>query len=389
MYSIIHSLSGYLWGFPMIALLFCTHIFMTTKTGLIQRKTLKGVKLSLKTQEGGSGELSPFAALSTTLASTLGTGNIIGVGTAVAMGGAGAVFWCWLTGVLGMATQYGEVLLSVKYRTKDLSGNFTGGPMYVLRDGVGSKLLGGVYAAVAAASLLITGSVVQSGSVVAVTKDVFSGKDMYFFVGGQSFSLVAALTGAVLGILTALTVFSSISSLGGICQVMVPFMAAVYILASLLILIINRDFLGESLALILREAFSLRAAGAGLLSSSIMLSARYGVARGLFSNEAGLGTSSIVSASSKEENPVRQALVSMTATFWDTVVMCAVTGVVIVSSLLALSKEGEMVWAEGETMCYIAFSRIPYIGKGILVFSLLVFAFSTIIGLSCVGAKCA
>lgn len=373
----------------MIALLFCTHIVMTKRTGFIQRRTLKAIRLSLKSGGGGEGELSPFAALSTTLAATLGTGNIIGVGTAIVLGGAGAVFWCWVTGLFGMATQYGEVFLSVRFRVKDSEGNFTGGPMYVLRDGVKSKRLALLYAVLSAGAVHITGSVVQSNAVCAVVAEVFEGKVSCFEISGNRVSVLEVVTATLLGILTLITVFSSISAVGSICQVMVPFMGAVYILGTLLILLINRSVLGEAIALILREAFSLRAAKGGFFASGLMLSMRYGVARGLFSNESGLGTSAIVCASSKEVNPVRQGLVNMTATFWDTVVMCAVTGIALVSSLLSFGDGAFQNGIEGEALCYLAFSQIPFAGKGILVFSLCVFAFSTIAGLSCVGAKCA
>lgn len=388
MFSVIHSLSGYLWGFPMIALLFCTHIFMTVKTGGIQRKTLRGLRLSLSGSDKGEGDLSPFEALSTTLASTIGTGNIIGVGTAIYLGGAGAVFWCWLTGVLGMATQYAEVLLSVKFSVKDKKGSLSGGPMYVLRYGLNNKLLALFYAVLASGAVLITGSVVQSNAVCAVVDSVFSEYALYIEAGDRMLSVASLITALILGFITVLTIFSSLSRLGSLCAVMVPFMGGLYILASFLILFINRDYLWETLKVIFRSAFTLRAAGGGFLASGIMLSARYGVSRGLFSNEAGLGTSGIVSASSKERNPVTQGLVSMTATFWDTVVMCAVTGLVIVSSLLSLGGEELLKSAKGEISCYLAFSRIPIFGKGVLVFSLCLFAFSTIVGLSCVGLKC-
>lgn len=386
MIDFISGLNGYLWGFPMIAFLFSTHIFMTGKTRGIQRKLLKGIRLSVTRPEGDAGEISPFEALSTSLASTLGTGNIIGVASAVAMGGAGAVFWCWITGILGMATQYSEVVLSVKYRVKNSKGELVGGPMYSLIRGVKSRPLGLLYAFAAALGGLITGSVIQSNAIFSVfSQGAFSERVKFNFFG-INISLTALIVGVSAAVLTSMVIFGGIGFISKICRYLVPFMAAVFMLACAAVLFINRSFLGEAIGRIFRDAFLPRGAGGGFVGSTILVAARFGVARGLFSNEAGLGTSSIVSASANTPNPVRQALVSMTATFWDTVVMCFVTGLVIVSSIVA--AEGSVDYVDSASACYLAFSRIPYIGGAVLTFSMTVFAFSTIIGLSCVGANC-
>ena len=381
MTDIISGLNGYLWGFPMITFLFFTHIFFTVYTKAVQRKLPCGIRLSLTNPEGERGGISPFESLATTLASTLGTGNIMGVGTAVALGGPGAVFWCWVTGVLGIATQYGEVLLSVKFREKNASGEYRGGPMYVLRNGVGSKWLSCFYAFVAAVSVFLTGSVIQSNAIGIVIVDTASGKMKF------NETAVLLITGVIMAILTALVIFGGLSFVSSLCRVMVPFMGIVYIVGCLVILYINREVLVSSLLLIVRSAFSPRSAGGGFVGSTILTASRYGVARGLFSNEAGIGTSSIVPACANTPNPVRQALVSMTATFWDTVVMCLVTGVVIVSSVMASDNLKEV--SDGGELCALAFSRIPKAGGGILIFSVVIFAFSTIVGLSCVGVNCA
>ncbi len=386
MIDFISKLNGYLWGFPMIAFLFSTHIFMTGKTRGIQRKLFKGVRLSVTKPKGDTGEISPFEALSTSLASTLGTGNIIGVASAVAVGGAGAVFWCWITGVLGMATQYCEVLLSVKYRVKNEKGEYVGGPMYSLMRGVKSRPLGLLYAFVAALGGLITGSVIQSNAIGNVFSQGSFEESLTFSFLGLNIRLSDFLVGLCVAILTSLVIFGGIGFISKICRYLVPFMAAVFMAACVVILIINRSFLWEAVTRIFRDAFLPRSAGGGFVGSTILVAARYGVARGLFSNEAGLGTSSIVSASANTPNPVRQALVSMTATFWDTVVMCFVTGVVMVSSIIA--SEGSMDYVDSGSVCYLAFSRIPYVGTLVLTFSMTVFAFSTIIGLSCVGVSC-
>lgn len=387
MNEIILSINGYLWGLPMIAFLFFTHLVMSWRSRFIQRKVFTGIRLSVTNPMGVRGDISPFQALSTSLASTLGTGNIIGVGTAVAMGGAGAVFWCWVTGIFGMATQYAECLLAVRYRMKASRG-YTGGPMYVLEKGVGSRSLGMVYAFVAAVCGLLTGAAIQTNAISNVVTASVGDKDRAISLFGKSFSLTGVAVGIAAAVLTALVVFGGIKVIGRVCQLFVPFMAVTYILGCFAVLIINRHVLLQTLWRILTDAFSFRAAAGGVTGSVMMAACRFGMARGLFSNEAGLGTSSIVSASANTPNPVRQGLVAMTATFWDTVVMCLVTGVVIVSSVMH-SPAIDLDTAEGGVLCYLAFGQIPYIGKWMLVFSMITFAFSTILGWSCVGESCA
>lgn len=378
MTDIISGLNGYLWGFPMITFLFFTHLFFSAYTKGIQRKLLLGIKLSFTSPKGDCGSISPFTALATTLASTLGTGNIIGVATAVSLGGPGAVLWCWITGVLGMATQYAEVLLSVKFRQKTAPKEYLGGPAYVIRKGVGSRWLSCFYAMVAAVSVWITGSVIQSNAIGTVMADTISPK-------AQTGKIIMLLTvGILTAILTALVIFGGLSFVGSVCRIMVPFMGLVYIASCIVILYINRNVLADSIVLIIRSAFSSQSVGGGFVGSTILTAARYGVARGLFSNEAGVGTSATVPASANTPNPVRQGLVSMTATFWDTVVMCLMTGLVIVSSVI--SSESEALLDGGE-LCALAFSKIPVIGGGILLFSMVVFAFSTIVGMSPVGVN--
>ncbi len=380
----IQKLNGYLWGFPMIAFLFCTHIIMSIRTGFVQRKVFKGIRLSVKGADKGKGEMSPFACLATSLASTLGTGNIIGVGTAVAMGGAGAVFWCWVTGIFGMATQYCECMLSVKHRVRNEKGEYSGGPMYVLERGTGSRGLALVYAFLAAVCGLITGAAIQSNSISGIICETVKTHNTGV---SQNISQIISLTvGVVASLLAGVVIFGGVKSIGKVCSYLVPFMAIAYIVGCGAVLVINRSFLIDSVMLIVREAFSLRAVGGGVSGSVMMLSCRYGMARGLFSNEAGLGTSSVVSACANTSHPVRQGLIAMTATFWDTVVMCLVTGVVIVSTIQA---NPELVQAGGNILCLEAFRCIPYIGELLLVFSMVTFAFSTILGWFVVGEKCA
>lgn len=380
----IQKLNGYLWGFPMIAFLFCTHLLMCVRTGFVQKNVFRGIKLSLDNSAKDKGELSPFACLATSLASTLGTGNIIGVGTAVALGGFGAVFWCWITGVFGMATQYCECMLSVKYRTKDKSGEYAGGPMYVLERGVQSRTLAVIYAVLAAVSGLITGAAIQSNSISNIVTEAV--KKHWDTPDESAFLVVSVLIGAAAAVLSGLVIFGGIQSIGKACSYLVPFMALAYIMGCGAILFINRSVLWESVLLIVKEAFSLRAVSGGIQGGGLMIACRYGMARGLFSNEAGLGTSSVVSACANTTHPVKQGLISMTATFWDTVVMCLVTGVVIVSTC---ASQPSLLQSGGGVLCFEAFCRIPYIGESLLVFSMVTFAFSTILGWSVVGEKCA
>ena len=378
--NFFENINGYLWGFPMIAFLFLTHLTMTVKTGFVQRKVFAGIRLSVKKDGAGGEAISPFAALATSLASTLGTGNIIGVGTAVAMGGAGAVFWCWITGVFGMATQYCECVLSVKYRDKDAKNEYAGGPMYVLKNAIGSRRISKLYALLAAVGGLITGAAIQTNAISSTLAETLN---MSAYDRSTSW-LLSFLVGGGVSLLVALVIFGGLKSVSQICCMVVPFMAAAYTIGCVAVLVINREYLWDSIRLIVTQAFSLQGAAGGAAGSVMMLSCRYGASRGLFSNEAGIGTSSVICASARASSPIRQGLISMTATFWDTVVMCLVTGVVVVSTTLADTN----VKMQGASLCYEAFCRIPYVGRGILVFSMITFAFSTVLGWSAIGEKC-
>ncbi|MBQ9742624.1 MAG: sodium:alanine symporter family protein [Ruminococcus sp.] len=388
MNDIILAINGYLWGLPMIAFLFCTHLFMTVRTGFVQRKTLTALRLSVIPVADSKKGVSPFQALSASLASTLGTGNIIGVGTAVAMGGAGAVFWCWITGILGMATQYAECMLAVKFRQTKPDGSHHGGTMYVLRDGVGSKKTAVVYAFLAAVCGLLTGAAIQSNAVANVVVESLGHRDRMLSIFGTNISVIKVSVGVLTAVITSLVIFGGAKVIARVCSRVVPFMAVIYMLGCGTILFINRAVLLQTLSLIIREAFSLSALGGGMSGSVMMIACRFGIARGLLSNEAGLGTSSVISAGAVTPNPVRQGLVAMTATFWDTVVMCLVTGVVIVSTILSLPAV-QLDGVDGSGLCYLAFSRIPIIGEELLVFGMITFAVSTVLGWSWIGLECA
>lgn len=363
--SFLADLSGWLWDWPMIVMLLGTHLFLTFRLGVPQRKIFTAIKLSLSKDKGASGDISQFGALATSLAATIGTGNIIGVATAVSLGGPGAVFWCWITGVLGIATKYGEGLLAIKYRVKTSSGEMLGGPMYALERGLGMKWLAVLFCVFTAIAAFGIGNTVQANSISLLMN--------------ESFGISPYLTGGVMCVLVALVVFFGVRGIAVVCMGLVPFMAIFYVAGCLFILCLNHNYLWESFRLIIDSAFSARSAGGGFAGAAVMMAARYGIARGLFSNESGLGSAPIVAAAAQTRNPVRQALVSSTGTFWDTVVVCGLTGLVLVSSILAFP---DIDSSQGGALTKAAFSKIPVVGTIVLTVGILTFAFSTILGWS-------
>ena len=383
MASFFNTLNSYLWGFPMIAVFLFTHIYFTAKTGFVQKKLFKGIKLSFIAEEKDCGNISPFQTLCTTLASTLGTGNIIGIGTAIALGGAGALLWCMIIGLLGIATMYAEAYFSATYRVKNSSGECVGGPMYYMEKGMGAKGLALFYAFSAALGGLVTGACLQSN---AITTAVYGFVNVEAPDKTLNVSPLTVGIGVVAMVLTAVVIMGGVKSVGSVCQVMVPFMAVAYMLGCVGIMIVNAEYIPEALRLIVTSAFVPRAVGGGFVGSTVMTACRFGMARGLFSNEAGAGTTGVVSAASKEKAPQKVALVSMTAAFWDTAVVCMMTGVAIVCACLANPEAAEAT--SGELLANLAFSNLPYLGKPILFFGLITFAFSTIIGWSYIGERC-
>lgn len=363
--SFLADLSGWLWDWPMIVMLLGTHLFLTFRLGVPQRKIFTAIKLSLSKDKGASGDISQFGALATSLAATIGTGNIIGVATAVSLGGPGAVFWCWITGVLGIATKYGEGLLAIKYRVKTSSGEMLGGPMYALERGLGMKWLAVLFCVFTAIAAFGIGNTVQANSISLLMN--------------ESFGISPYLTGGVMCVLVALVVFFGVRGIAVVCMGLVPFMAIFYVAGCLFILCLNHNYLWESFRLIIDSAFSARSAGGGFAGATVMMAARYGIARGLFSNESGLGSAPIVAAAAQTRNPVRQALVSSTGTFWDTVIVCGLTGLVLVSSILAFP---DIDSSQGGALTKAAFSKIPVVGTIVLTVGILTFAFSTILGWS-------
>ena len=374
-YGVIQSVDDFVWGWGMIVLLLGTHIFMTVRTGFIQRKTItKGIPLSVAKEEDADGEVSQFGALATALASTIGTGNIIGVGTAIALGGPGAVLWCWLTGVFGMATKYAESLIAVKYRVKTADGRMQGGAMYALDRGLHMKWLGIIFAVFAGFASFGIGCATQVNAIAEVCS--------------TNLGIDPWIIGVVVAVLTAFVIFGGIKSIASVCEKLVPFMALFYVIGCLIILGINYDYIIPAIQTICRLAFPKGAAAGGLVGGGIRLAIQYGVARGLFSNESGMGSAPIAAAAARTKNPVRQALVSSTGTFWDTVVVCLMTGLVLVSTIMKNPAINADQITDGGELTTLAFGQIPYFGPFILVVGIITFAYSTILGWAYYGERC-
>ena len=375
-YSIVQSVDDLVWGWAMIVLLLGTHLFLTIRTGFIQRKTItKGIPLSVSKEDGADGEVSQFGALTTALASTIGTGNIIGVGTAIALGGPGAVLWCWLTGVFGIATKYSESLIAVKYRVKTEDGRMQGGAMYALERGLNMKWLGMIFAVFAGFASFGIGCATQVNAIAEVCN--------------SNLGIEPWIVGIVIAILTAFVIFGGIKSIASVCEKLVPFMAIFYVRGCLISLFLNHDYVIPAIPTICQLAFaSPKTVIGGLVGGGLRAAIQYGVARGLFSNESGMGSAPIAAAAAKTKNPVRQALVSSTGTFWDTVVVCLMTGLVLVSTMMKNPAIGASQITDGGELTTLAFAQIPYFGPFILVVGIITFAYSTILGWAYYGERC-
>jgi len=373
--SVVSAINGVVWGWPMIILLLGTHVFLTIRTGVIQRYTItKGIKLSVAKDPDAEGEVSQFGALTTALAATIGTGNIVGVGTAIALGGPGAVLWCWLTGVFGIATKYAESYIAVKYRVKTEDGRMQGGAMYALERGLNMKWLGVLFAVFGGFASFGIGCATQVNSIAEICK--------------TNFNIPPIVVGVVIAVLTAVVIFGGIKSIASVCERLVPFMAAFYVLGCIVILCMNYNYIGPAIATICRLAFTPGAAAGGLVGTGIMMAIRFGVARGLFSNESGLGSAPIAAAAAQTRNPVRQALVSSTGTFWDTVVVCLMTGLVLVSTIMKNPDINVDTIDNGGQLTSLAFGQIPVIGPIILTLGIICFAWSTVLGWAYYGERC-
>ncbi len=356
----------------MMVLLLGTHVWLTLRLGFPQRHIVEAVRLSVRRDEGARGDVSQFGALATSLAATIGTGNIVGVATAVALGGPGAVLWCWLTGVFGISTKYAEAFLAVRFRRQTADGRMVGGPMYVLEDALHCKWAGMLFAVFAMVASMGIGNMVQSNAIASLC--------------GEGYSLPTWVCGLVASMAVALVILFGVRGIARVCCALVPLMALLYVAGCLYILWLNSAELLPALSLICRSAFGAKAVGGGMAGFGVMQAARYGIARGLFSNESGMGSAPIVAAAAQTRNPRRQALVSSSATFWDTVVICALTGLVLTTSILA---HGDIDYSNGASLTQMAFGKIPYVGTPLLSFGIVTFAFSTMLGWSYYGERAA
>lgn len=368
--ELIFALEGFLWSGPLLIGLMGCHLFFTVYLRGVQKYTLRGIRLSLK-KDTGEGGVSAFGALATSLAAAIGTGNIIGMATAVALGGPGAVFWCWITGVLGMATRYAETVLTFRHRRTLPDGSKAGGPMYVMEQSLHRPWMGKIFSLLGVAAALGTGSMIQSNAVGVCLADV---------------GVPKLLTGLLLTAAAGAVILGGVKSIASVCEKLVPAMGALYLLGCLGVLYVNRSVFGEVVSMILSSAFSTRAAGGGFVGSTLMTALRYGTARGLFTNESGMGTGPMAAAAGPCRSPETEALVSMTGVFWDTVVICAMTGLALVSAMVSHPEQFTDV-GPGQ-LCAVAFSGIPF-GGAILTVSLCIFAFATVVGWSWYGECCA
>lgn len=368
---LIQNLNEFLWSGPLLCLLMGTHLYFTMKLNFPQKNILAAIRSSITPEKQADGKnLSVFATLTTTLAATLGTGNIIGVSTAVALGGPGAIFWCWITGILGMATAYGECYLSVRFKSQGADGIYRGGPMYVWENGLHNKSIGKIYAALTLIAAFGVGCTTQANSIAQTTF--------------TSFGLSPHLAGFLAATIAGFVIVGGIRSIGNVCMKLVPFLAVLYVAGCLVLLFLNRDALLPAIRLIVVHALAPRAIAGGTAGASLMITARYGIARGLFTNEAGIGTAAIAAAASHTPNPEHQAYVSMTAVFWDTVVMCLLSGLVIVANII--KHPDSLIGINEAGLTDAAFSYLPS-GRAFLSFCLVAFAITTLIGWSYLGER--
>ena len=388
MAEILSLIDSIVWGPAMIVFLLGSHLFLTVRTGFIQRKLPLAIKMSFK-GGNGEGDISPFGALATALAATIGTGSIVGVATAVLAGGPGAVFWMWITGIFGIATKYSEVYAAIKYRVKDHNGEMLGGAMYAWlrgfeRDGKTpwyAKLGAVAFAFFAAVAAIGTGSAVQSAAMTGI-------------ITSSGIPISNEVMGVIIVIAVGIVVFGGVKIISNVCEKLVPIMAVGYAVGCVVILFMNGPYLAEAVGLIFECAFTAKAAFGGAVGSGVLIALQFGCARGLFSNESGLGTAPIIAAAAKTTNPAEQALIAMTGTFWSTVVICALTGVVLVSTMVAYPSIQAEVLANpsiftGAKLASLAFAQIPVFGTPLLVLGMVSFSYSTILGWSYYGQRCA
>jgi len=363
-HSIIGAINNVVWGWPMIILLVGTHIFLTFRLKFIQKYIFKALKLAVTKDKNAPGDVSQFASLSTALAATLGTGNIVGVAMAIYLGGPGAIFWLWIAGFFGIATKYAEGLLAVKYRVQTSNGTMLGGPMYALERGLKMKWAGILFAIFCTLAAFGAGNLVQVNAISMMME--------------HQFNVNVHITGLILFVITFAVVVGGIKSIAKVSEKIVPTYAVIFIIMNLVVISMNYAYVPDAFSLILKNAFTPRAAGGGFVASTLLIAMRYGVSRGLFSNESGLGSAPIAAAAATTRNPVRQALVSMSAVFLDTIVMCLLTGLMLVTTILKNPTAYDGL--EGGQFVAFAYNQIPIIGPIILTVGVFLFAWTTVLG---------
>ncbi len=375
LHAFFTTLNGIVWGVPMIVLILGTGLYLQIRLGFMPLRNIgRGFRMIWASRAPGAakdGEITPYAALMTALSATVGTGNIAGVATAIAVGGPGALFWMWMTAFVGMATKYAEVLLAVQYREVDDKGEHAGGPMFAIKNGLGKhwRWLGTAFAIFGGLAGFGIGNMVQSNSIAAAIQ--------------TTFGVAPWITGVVLTVLTGAVILGGIRRIGSVAEKLVPFMCILYIACVLFILVVFWERIPAALSLIFTHAFTPVAAGGGFLGATVMMALQKGVSRGIFSNEAGLGTAGIAQAAGTTKNAVFSGLIGMMGTFIDTIVVCSMTGLAIVVT---------GVWNSGDSGVVLstrAFEAgMPGIGGYALTLSLTLFAFTTILGWAYYGEKC-
>ena len=371
--SILSAIDSFIWGAPLLILLSGTGLYLTLRLGFIQVRYLpRALGYLFKKDKGGKGDVSSFAALCTALAATIGTGNIVGVATAVQAGGPGAIFWMWLVALLGMATKYAECLLAVKYRVRDKNGFMAGGPMYYIERGLGIKWLAKLFALFGVmVAFFGIGTFPQVNAITHAMQDTFN--------------IPVLVTAIIVTLLVGLIILGGVKRIATASSVIVPFMAILYVTTSLVIILLNIEKVPDAISLIIYSAFDPQAALGGAVGFTVMKAIQSGVARGIFSNESGLGSAPIAAAAAQTREPVRQGLISMTGTFLDTIIVCTMTGIVLV--LTGAWNNSELA---GATVTNYAFAQGlgTSIGATIVTVGLLFFAFTTILGWCYYGERC-
>lgn len=388
--EILVSIDDFVWGIPLIVLILLTGIFFTIRLRGLQITQLpKALKFMVKNEEGGTGEVTSFGALCTALSATIGTGNIVGVATAIVSGGPGALFWMWIAAFFGMATKYAEGVLAIKYRVIDDDGHVLGGPFYYIQNGMGMKWkwLAKLFAFFGVGvGLLGIGTFTQVNGITSAVKDFFDPNSLHTLrIFNTEYSISVIIAGIILTVCVALVLIGGLQRISSVAQIIVPFMAIFYVLACLIIVFINIKEVPSALTTILKSAFGLDAVAGGILGS-IIISMQKGIARGIFSNEAGLGSAPIAAAAAQTKEPVRQGLVSMTGTFIDTIIICTLTGLSIVIT------NSYNIGLEGVSVTTNAFKQgLPFnatLSSFILMMCLVFFAFTTILGWNYYSERC-